>query len=64
MHKPLVSTSANLSGQANPKSFKEIDETIKSSVDAVLELRLDEQMTTPSQIIKISLDGSVVVIRR
>lgn len=63
MHKPLVSTSANLSGQANPKSFKEIDESIKSGVDAVLELRLEEQMTSPSQIIKISLDGSVVVIR-
>jgi L-threonylcarbamoyladenylate synthase len=58
-----VSTSANLSGQANPKSFKEIDESIKSGVDAVLELRLEDQMTNPSQIIKISLDGSVVVIR-
>ena len=63
MHKPLVSTSANFSGQANPKSFNEIDLTIKTGVDAVLEMRLDEQMTTPSQIIKISLDGSVVVIR-
>lgn len=63
MHKPLVSTSANLSGQVNPTSFKEIDESIKSGVDAVLELRVDERMTSPSQIIKISLDGSVQVIR-
>jgi L-threonylcarbamoyladenylate synthase len=63
MHKPLVSTSANLSGQVNPTSFKEIDESIKSGVDAVLEFRVDEQMTSPSQIIKISLDGSVQVIR-
>jgi L-threonylcarbamoyladenylate synthase len=63
INKPIVSTSANLSGQVNPKSFKEIDFSIKSGVDAVLELRLDEPMTSPSQIIKISLDGSVVVIR-
>jgi L-threonylcarbamoyladenylate synthase len=63
INKPIVSTSANLSGKVNPKSFKEIDESINSGVDAVLELRIDEPMTSPSQIVKISLDGSVVVIR-
>jgi tRNA A37 threonylcarbamoyladenosine synthetase subunit TsaC/SUA5/YrdC len=58
-----VSTSANISGKANPTNFNEIDEQIKSKVDAVLEDRMQEKMTTPSQIIKIDLDGTVKVLR-
>lgn len=64
MKKPLVSTSANLSGKTSPKNFSEIDPVIKSGVDAILSERLEENMSTPSQIIKIGLDGSVVVIRK
>jgi L-threonylcarbamoyladenylate synthase len=63
IRKPLVSTSANLSGKDSPKSFKDIDPSIISNVDAVVEERLDENMITPSQIIKIDLDGSVKIIR-
>jgi len=63
IRKPIVSTSANVSGKANPTTFNEIDEQIKSKVDAVLEDRMQEKMTTPSQIIKIDLDGTVKVIR-
>jgi L-threonylcarbamoyladenylate synthase len=63
IHKPLVSTSANLSGQATPSCFDEIDAPIKANVDAILEERKSEKMTTPSQIIKIGLDGSVKVLR-
>lgn len=64
LKKPLVSTSANLSGQASPASFSQIDDLIKKGVDAVLEERTTEKMTTPSQIIKIGMDGSVKVIRK
>lgn len=64
MKKPLVSTSANLTGKANPTSFSEIDKELISSVDAVVSERQNEKMTTPSQIIKIGLDGSVEVIRK
>lgn len=63
IRKPIVSTSANLSGMKSPTIFSEIDSSIRSNVDAVLEERLNEKMTTPSQIIKIGLNGSVEVIR-
>ena len=64
LKKPLVSTSANLSGEASPRNYSEIDPKLKNGVDAVLEDRLHETMSTPSQIIKIGLDGSVQVIRK
>jgi L-threonylcarbamoyladenylate synthase len=60
---PLVSTSANISNMPFPKNFSEIDPEIKSKVDLIAEERTNEQLTTPSQIIKIGVDGSVKVIR-
>jgi L-threonylcarbamoyladenylate synthase len=64
IRKPIVSTSANLSGQASPTCYSDIDQSIIKGVDAVLEERLSEKMTTPSQIIRIGLDGSVKIIRK
>jgi L-threonylcarbamoyladenylate synthase len=64
LRKPIVSTSANISGQPNPTCYGEIDPKIKLGIDTILEERLQEKMTTPSQIIKIGLDGSVAVIRK
>jgi L-threonylcarbamoyladenylate synthase len=64
LKKPIVSTSANISGQSSPVSFNDIDEQIKNGVDAILEERLSEQMIQPSQIIKIGLNGAVKVIRK
>ncbi len=64
MRKPLVSTSANLSGEAFGHNFKELSNEIKSKVDFCLEERTDENLTAPSQIIKVNLDGSVKVIRK
>jgi L-threonylcarbamoyladenylate synthase len=63
IHKPIVSTSANLSGQSSPRNFAEIDQRIKETVDGILEDRITETMSVPSQIIKIGLDGSVKVLR-
>jgi len=63
IRKPIVSTSANLSNQPSPTAFHEINSTITKGVDAVLEERMIEKMSTPSQIIKIDLDGSVKIIR-
>lgn len=63
LRKPIVSTSANLSGNPSPTKFSEIDQAIVKGVDAVLEERTTENMTTPSQIIKIGLDGTVKIIR-
>lgn len=64
LRKPLVSTSANLSGQPTATSFNEIDDSIKNNVDFILKERLTEKMTTPSQIIKIGVNGDVKVLRK
>ncbi|MDF3025938.1 MAG: Sua5/YciO/YrdC/YwlC family protein [Fluviicola sp.] len=63
IRKPIVSTSANISGSPFPTSFSSIDPKIKTQVDAIVEARLNEQLTAPSQIIKIGLDSSIQVIR-
>jgi L-threonylcarbamoyladenylate synthase len=61
--KPIVSTSANLSGKATPLSFAEISEDIKNGVDYVVNYNQKEKRRTPSAIIKLTLDGTVKVIR-
>lgn len=63
LRKPLVSTSANYSGEQSPCTYAEINPQLKNGVDAILGERLGERMATPSQIIKIGLDGSVKIIR-
>lgn len=64
MKKPLVSTSANLSGQDFGKTYGTIAQEIKNSVDFCLEERTSEILDTPSQIIRIDLDGTVKIIRQ
>lgn len=61
--KPIVSTSANISGRPTPQSFSEIDPAILKGVDYVVNLHQDKTMTTPSSIIKLSNNGLVQVIR-
>lgn len=64
LRKPLVSTSANISGEPTPKSFKEISEDIKGAVDYVVPRALEAGSTgRASQIIKIGLGGEVEIIR-
>ncbi len=63
MRKPLVSTSANSSGEEYGKTFQEISDQIKKGVDFCLEERTTEVLETPSQIIKVDLDGGVKIIR-
>jgi L-threonylcarbamoyladenylate synthase len=64
LKKPIVSTSANFSGEKNPENYFDINLDIKKSVENILIQRKDEQMSQPSQIIKIDLDGSVQVMRK
>jgi L-threonylcarbamoyladenylate synthase len=64
LRKPLVSTSANISGEPSPSFFEEISETIKSKVDYIVQWRQDDLTPAkPSQIIKWNNDGTKVVIR-
>ena len=60
---PLVSTSANLSGGANPKTFSEINQHLKENVDYIVNLRQNEVMDTPSSIIKLANNGTIKKIR-
>ncbi|MBO4567232.1 MAG: Sua5/YciO/YrdC/YwlC family protein, partial [Bacteroidales bacterium] len=61
---PLVSTSANISGEPTPGRFSEIDPAIVSAVDWVAPKRLDSGASgRPSQIIKLGLRGEVEIIR-
>lgn len=64
MKKPLVSTSANISGQPTPKSFKEISPEIIKGVDYVVNLQHDRIAGKPSTIIKLTNDSQVKVIRK
>jgi L-threonylcarbamoyladenylate synthase len=62
--KPLVSTSANISGSAAPSLFSEISEEIKSSVDYVVKWRQHENLRgKPSSIIKLEKNGTFKIIR-
>ena len=64
MKKPLVSTSANISGMFTPKTFKEISPEIIKGVDYVVNLHHDKVCKKPSAIIKLTLDSQVKVIRK
>lgn len=64
LRKPIVSTSANLSGEKNPVNYESISSEIKNGVDHILKERLNEKMNTPSQIIKIGLKGDIEIIRK
>ncbi len=64
MKKPLVSTSANISGMFTPKSFKEISPEIIKGVDYVVNLHQEKICDKPSTIIKLTLDNQVKIIRK
>ena len=64
MKKPLVSTSANISGQPTPKSFKEISPEIIKGVDYVVNLQHEKIAGKPSTIIKLTSDSQVKIIRK
>lgn len=62
--KPIVSTSANVSGYPTPLCFNDISLDIIEGVDYVVKHRQDEiEMHQPSSIIKWDEEGHLVVIR-
>ncbi len=61
--KPIVSTSANISNQPSPKSFKEISEEIKNKVDFIAEIEQEKENSTPSCIYKITINNDIIKIR-
>lgn len=61
--KPIVSTSANISGNPTPKSFDEIEKSILDSVDYVVNLQRDEVNEKSSTILKVNEKGEITVLR-
>lgn len=62
--KAIVSTSANISGNAAPHNFSEISDEIKNAVDYIVTARRDEiKESLPSSIIKLEADGTIKIIR-
>jgi L-threonylcarbamoyladenylate synthase len=63
--RPIVSTSANISGEATPKKFAEISQQIKDAVDHIVDPALERGATgQSSSIIKVGLDYSIEIIRK
>lgn len=64
LRRPLVSTSANISGEKAPAAFKDISPEILEGVDYVVEYRQDEDTkSVASNIIKVSDGGLFKIIR-
>ncbi len=62
--KPLVSTSANISGEPAPKTFGQISETIKERVDYVVDIHRSRiRSVRPSTILKLETNGTFKILR-
>jgi len=63
--KPIVSTSANISGEPSPRCFTEISDAVKTAVDHVVDFRQEETTNpAPSSIIKLGVGGEIQIIRK
>lgn len=63
--KPVVSTSANISGEKSPKNFSDISAEILEGVDYIVDFEQDDfSEKKPSTIMKLEADGRFTFIRR
>jgi len=63
--RPIVSTSANISGEKSPAFFDEISEEIKNQMDYIVEYRQNDiNPAQPSSIIKLWPGGRIDIIRK
>lgn len=64
LHAPIVSTSANISGEPTARNYSEVSEAIRAGVDYVVRYRQgDKSEPQPSSIIKLGAGNEVKVIR-
>jgi L-threonylcarbamoyladenylate synthase len=62
--RPVVSTSANISGCPAAKTYSQISEAIRQGVDYICRYRReDETEKMPSKIVKVTSEGEVTIIR-
>jgi L-threonylcarbamoyladenylate synthase len=65
LRKPLVSTSANISGKPSPEYFSKIDQEIIDGVDYVVDIdQHSTEIKKPSTIMRLNPNGSFEFIRR
>ncbi len=63
--KPLVSSSANVSGDPTPLTFNQISQEIKDNVDYIVDVEKNSlKEVKPSTIIKLDANGEFVIIRK
>ena len=63
LKRPLVSTSANISGAPSPQCFAEIDDELIQALDYVCTSRREEKNPIASSIIKLKSNGEITIIR-
>lgn len=64
LHAPIVSTSANISGEPAARNYSEVSEAIVSGVDYVVRFRQgDKSEPQPSSIVKLGKNNEIKVIR-
>lgn len=62
--RPIVSTSANFSGQPASSNFSQIDKQIINAADYTVKYRQDDnRQAQPSNIVKVNIDGTITKIR-
>ncbi len=65
MKKPLVSTSANISGTASPNTFADVSSDIIENVGYTVAYRQDDtSISSPSQIVRLDDEGNITYIRK
>ena len=62
--KPIISTSANLSGHPTPAIFTQIEQTILEGADYVVKFRQDDTVVrSSSRIVRMDDEGNMIVLR-
>jgi L-threonylcarbamoyladenylate synthase len=65
LRRPLVSTSANISGRPSPQYFSQIDSEIINGVDYVVDIdQASMEIKNPSTIMRLAPDGKFEFLRR
>ncbi len=62
--KPIVSTSANISGEPSPKNREDISDNVLKKVNHVVNLPSNSKNRKSSSIIKLQIDGQIEIIRK
>ncbi len=62
--KPIVSTSANISGTSTPVSFHEVSDALKKGVDFIVHQSFDSGNKKPSALMHLGINGDIKILRK